>query len=86
MCLHGEAFSAGKLSRQTDFSAGSNTQCQRCHAEMRCHPIVVPAKGKEGGMPPRDSTQHLTAVDSLCVCGGLTAFFPMLGVFSSKDA
>lgn len=37
MCLHGWAFLV-KADRQTDFTAGSNTVCPRCHSKKRMIP------------------------------------------------
>lgn len=61
MCLHGGTLLAGKASRQTDFTAGSSTACQRCHAKMGYHTsLLVEKVGRQGdtGCFP-----HLTTLD-----------------------
>lgn len=58
MCLHGGTFLAGKPSRQTDFTAGSTTTCQRCHAKMGYNPGLLVEK--QVGMVALGTFHHTT--------------------------
>lgn len=49
MCLHCGTFLAGKSGRQTDFTAGNSTACQRCRVKMGYHTsLLVEKRGDTG--------------------------------------